>query len=206
MFRLISILIGYFIGCIQSAFIVGKFMNVDIRNYGSGNLGSTNALRVLGKRAGAITFTCDILKAVIAFALCNYIFKDNIGIAGFYAAVGVVLGHDFPFYLKFKGGKGIASMIGMMLCIGGTTMMITFAAGIIGLLTKYVSVGSIMFSIAVAIVGFIMGYPIEIKIIMLVLGTLAVYRHKANIKRLIDGNENKLGSKKAQAVDREVTK
>ena len=98
MFRLICLVLGYFIGCIQSAYIVGKIWHKDIRKYGSGNLGSTNALRVLGKKAAAITFTCDILKAVLAFVIAYHIFGRSI-VAGVYASAGAVLGHDFPFYL-----------------------------------------------------------------------------------------------------------
>lgn len=104
MFRVICILLGYGIGCLQSAYLVGRISNVDLRQYGSGNLGTTNALRVLGKKAGAITFVCDILKSVVGFLLCKMLFKE-IELAGLYGCVGVILGHDFPFYLNFKGGK-----------------------------------------------------------------------------------------------------
>ena len=114
--RVISVVIGYAFGIIQSAFLIGKLTKgVDIRKFGSGNLGSTNALRVLGKKAGLITILCDISKSMLAFILCTLLFKDMI--FGMYACLGVILGHNFPFYLKFKGGKGVASMIGMMFCV-----------------------------------------------------------------------------------------
>lgn len=198
-FKLICICIGYLIGCIQSAYFVGKVMHVDIRKHGSGNLGSTNVLRVLGKRAGLITFICDILKAVIAYWLCRYIFKQEGQMAGLYACFGVVLGHDFPFYLKFKGGKGIASMIGMMLCIGimPPAALAVFAVGIAGLFTRYVSVGSIVFSASIPLALYLFGYGAEFVAVTAVLAILAIYRHRANIKRLINGTENKLGAKKA---------
>lgn len=196
MFRLVCIVIGYFIGCIQSAYIVGKFMHIDIREHGSGNLGSTNALRVLGKKAGAITFAGDILKSVLGFIICYFIFKENYRLAGFYGCAGVIIGHDFPFYLKFKGGKGIACMIGMMMCAGGIPAIITYAIGSIGLLTKYVSVGSILFSAAIPFTLYGVGFPAEVVLIAICLSAMAIYRHRANIKRLIAGNENKLGAKK----------
>ncbi len=210
MFRIVCVLIGYLIGCLQSAYVVGKCMHVDIRKHGSGNLGSTNALRVLGKRAGLITFTCDICKAVAAYFLCSFLFHDtavqnNLGytvtLAGLYGCAGTVLGHDFPFYLSFKGGKGIASMIGMMLCLGygfGFPSLFAFGFGVVGLLTKYVSVGSMLFSAAIPAALYIFGYPLEFTGVAFVLAVLALWRHKANIKRLIEGNENKLGAKKAQ--------
>lgn len=201
--KLICIVIGYFIGSIQSAFIVGKLMKVDLRNHGSGNLGSTNALRVLGKKAGLITFVSDIMKSVLSYVICRLIFGDTIGaIAGIYGCVGAVLGHNFPFYLNFKGGKGIAVMIGMMLCLSTLdyrVTLITFGIGILGLFTRYVSVGSMAFSIAIPISLYILKFDMEYVIICAILGVLAIYKHKANIKRLIDGNENKLGAKK-QAV------
>ena len=113
MFRFICMILGYGIGCLQSAYLVGRFAgHMDLRQYGSGNLGTTNALRVLGKKAGAITFVCDILKSVLGFLLCKMIFQQ-IPLAGLYGCVGVILGHDFPFYLNFKGGKGIAATAGL---------------------------------------------------------------------------------------------
>lgn len=196
MFRLVCVIIGYFIGCIQSAYFVGILMKKDIRNYGSGNLGSTNALRVLGKKAGAVTFICDILKSVAAYIICRLIFKESPEIAGFYACFGVILGHDFPFYLKFKGGKGIASMIGMMFCIGGIPMLISFACGILGVLTKYVSVGSILFVISIPIIFLAMNFNSEFVALSAVMSLVAVQRHKSNIIRLFNGEENKLGQKK----------
>ena len=200
--KAICIVIGYFIGCIQSAFIVGKFMHVDLRKHGSGNLGSTNALRVLGKKAGLITFISDIMKSVISYVICRFIIGDEIGISeGMYGCVGAVLGHNFPFYLKFKGGKGIAVMIGMMLCLSTLdyrVTLISFAIGIIGLFTKYVSVGSMAFSVAIPISLYILKFDTEHIIICTILAILALYRHKENIKRLIAGNENKLGAKKQQ--------
>ena len=196
MFRVICILLGYGIGCLQSAYLVGRISNVDLRQYGSGNLGTTNALRVLGKKAGAITFVCDILKSVVGFLLCKMLFKE-IELAGLYGCVGVILGHDFPFYLNFKGGKGIACMIGLVLCLSMTTWYLpTFAFGI-GIIciaaTRYVSLGSMSFAVMIPIVLFKVGFPLEGTLIAISLAALALYQHRANIARLLAGNENKLG-------------
>lgn len=200
MFRLVCILIGYFIGCIQSAFVVGKVMHVDLREHGSGNLGSTNALRVLGKRAGAITFACDILKSVASFVLCSMIFKDGGLTAGIYGCAGTVLGHDFPFYLRFKGGKGIAAMIGMVLSlipISPWMAVYAFGVGIILLIgTRYVSLASMMFAITIPVVAYFIKLPHEAVIVTVALAVLALWRHHANIGRLCQGAEHKLGEKK----------
>ncbi len=201
MFRVICILLGYGIGCLQSAYLVGRISNVDLRQYGSGNLGTTNALRVLGKKAGAITFVCDILKSVVGFLLCKMLFKE-IELAGLYGCVGVILGHDFPFYLNFKGGKGIACMIGLVLCLSMTTWYLpTFAFGI-GIIciaaTRYVSLGSMSFAVMIPIVLFKVGFPLEGTLIAISLAALALYQHRANIARLLAGNENKLGAKKVE--------
>ncbi len=201
MFRVICILLGYGIGCLQSAYLVGRISNVDLRQYGSGNLGTTNALRVLGKKAGAITFVCDILKSVVGFLLCKMLFKE-IELAGLYGCVGVILGHDFPFYLNFKGGKGIACMIGLVLCLSMTTWYLpTFAFGI-GIIciaaTRYVSLGSMSFAVMIPIVLFKVGFPLEGTLIAISLAALALYQHRANIARLLAGNENKLGANKVE--------
>lgn len=196
MYRLISLLIGYFIGCISMGFIVGKITKTDLRKKGSGNLGTTNALRVLGFRAGAATFLGDILKGVVAFFLCRLIFPDDSLLAGIYAGAGTILGHDFPFYLKFKGGKGIASTIGFVLSITFVFSpffgAITIAIGFLGVVfTGYISVGSILFSIAIPVSAFFLGMPKEGVAIFTALAVLAIWLHRANIRRLRSGTENK---------------
>ena len=200
MFRLACILIGYFIGCIQSAYVVGRMMHVDLRQHGSGNLGSTNALRVLGKKAGAITFACDILKSVASFVICHLIFQEHGLIAGIYGCVGAVLGHDFPFYLSFKGGKGIAAMIGMVLCLIPTSHWLAvyaFGVGIVLLLgTRYVSLASMCFAVAIPLISYIVRLPYEASAVTVALAAMAIWRHKANIVRLRNGEESKLGRKK----------
>jgi len=202
MFRFICLLLGYGIGCLQSAYLVGRIAgHVDLRQYGSGNLGTTDALRVLRKKSGAIAFVCDILKSVIGFLLCKMLFKD-IPLAGLYGCVGVILGHDFPFYLGFKGGKGIACMIGLVLCLSVTTWYLpafAFGIGIICIATtRYVSLGSMSFAVMIPIVLYRVGFSLEGTLIATCLAILALYQHRANIGRLLAGNENKLGTKRIE--------
>ena len=201
MFRLICMIIGYCIGCIETAHVIGKLWGVDLRKHGSGNLGTTNALRVLGKKAGAIVFIGDIMKSVIAYLICRAVFKDNGTIAGLFGSAGAVLGHNFPFYLNFKGGKGIAVMIGMTAALAFTTdIRLAFPNAIIGFGlafgTRYVSVGSLAFAVTLPISCFLLGFETEVVLITLCVSALAVWRHRKNIKNLINGTENRFGSKK----------
>lgn len=201
MFRLICLIIGYCIGCIETAHVVGKLWKVDLRKHGSGNLGTTNALRVLGKKAGAMVFIGDILKSVIAYLICRAIFKDNGTIAGLFGSAGAVLGHNYPFYLNFKGGKGIAVMIGMTAALAFTTdIRLAFPNAIIGFglafATRYVSVGSLAFAVTLPTSCFLLGFEREVVLITLCVSALAIWRHRGNIKKLMNGTENRFGSKK----------
>ena len=113
--RIIWLVIGYIFGLFQTGYIVGKLHHIDIRQQGSGNAGSTNAVRVMGWKAGLCTFAGDVLKCVLAICLTRYIYRDTAyaPMLAMYAGVGATLGHNFPFYLKFKGGKGIAVLAGL---------------------------------------------------------------------------------------------
>ena len=203
MFRLLCFVIGYFIGCLQTAYFIGKIYHTDLRKEGSGNLGFTNAARVLGVKAGVITITGDILKAIAALALCNVLFPELAPTAGFYACIGVVIGHDFPFYLHFKGGKGIAATIGMMLCFGYLWPWIVVVDVVIGLagvfLTGFISVGSLLFSLVLPISIAVAGAPVEWVVVVCCMSALAFYQHRANIGRLMQGKENKFTFKKSNS-------
>lgn len=192
MFRIICLICGYFIGCIQTAYFVSRAMGVDLKHRGSGNLGTTNATRVMGKKAGAITFAGDVLKTVAAFVIFSHVFKDNYFMAGMYASLGVILGHDFPFYLNFSGGKGIAAMLGFLLCAGLKPALFVYACGIIGVLTGYVSVGSLFIAVAIPIALYIFGYGTEAVCLGIIMCILAVWRHRSNFKRIKNGTESRI--------------
>lgn len=209
--RIICIVIGYICGLFQTGYLVGKMNHVDIRTQGSGNAGSTNALRVMGLKAGLLTLLGDCMKCVIAVLICRIIFGGNhseeLPLLGLYAGVGATLGHNFPFYLKFQGGKGIAVLAALFIT---TSPWLTLAGMIVffGLvaITRYVSVGSLaaalLFPIGVAVLGqngmFSMTQPhlYEMYVLAVFIGALAWWRHRANIVRLLQGTENKFGSKK----------
>jgi len=210
-FRLFCLLIGYAFGCLQFAYIIGRiFGRIDIREHGSGNAGTTNAIRVMGKKAGAAVFFLDILKCTAAFVLCTVIFggtcsffdmpADGIDyLPGLYGGLGTVLGHNFPVFMKFKGGKGIAASIGLLLALDFRIAGIAYLAGILAiLLTRYMSALSLavlgVFAVTVPFFGFVLnvpGFTLEIVLICFLLTALAYFQHRGNIVRLIKGTEPK---------------
>lgn len=206
--RIVAVAIGYTIGLFQTGYLYGKSHGIDIREHGSGNSGTTNTLRTLGWKAGAVTFIGDVAKAIIAVVIVHFLFRemDGLKVIELYAGFGAVLGHNFPFYLKFKGGKGIASTSGMILAVcpqAAPLCLILFIA--IVLATRYVSLGSIIMVIAFVIqsitynhlgwLGVESGYMLEFDILAACFTALAIWQHRANIKRLINGTENKFGQK-----------
>lgn len=206
MIRIVCLLIGYCFGIFQTAFIYGKLHGIDIREKGSGNSGTTNALRVLGKKAGIIVFFGDALKAVFAMVLVHFLFResyqDMTALLRIYAGAGVVLGHNFPFYMGFKGGKGIAATGGISLGMAWqccVAVAITFFS--IFFATHYVSLGSlcmyVVFVIALVIMGQTGSFGMtqacltEMYVIAVLLMIMAFVRHRGNLERLIHGNERK---------------
>ena len=217
MIRVICLLIGYVCGLFQTAYIYGKMHGIDIRTVGSGNAGTTNALRVLGKKAGLIVFLGDVAKTVIAVVIVRLLFgtvyADSIYMLVIYTAAGVILGHNFPFYMGFKGGKGIAATAGMIASLGpwfilveGLVFLVTF------LTTHYVSLGSLLVYLALVIqlvyfgqTGFFEGMAqpalTEMYIVAFCLMAMAYWRHRSNIKKLLTGTERKTYISKKNKVD-----
>ena len=210
MLRILCLAIGYVFGLFQTGYLYGKLHKIDIRNYGSGNAGTTNALRVLGKKAGLIVFLGDFFKTVFACLLVRILFKGNPSLDMYvlYAGVGVILGHNFPCYLHFKGGKGIASTAGILVAMDWRITLVCaviFLASVI--LTRYVSLGSILVVVAflaqIIFNGLGGSYQVapenmtEFFCVAAFVTLMAIWRHRANIKRLLSGTENKLwGNKK----------
>ena len=197
---LIIIITAYLLGNISTSYIVAKRLaGVDIRTQGSGNAGSTNVLRTLGKKAGALTFIGDVLKGLIAVLIARFIAYgvnlDNTTCA-YIAVVAVVLGHNYPVFLGFKGGKGVATSLGSML--GMNPLVALSCLGffiIIVAITKYVSLGS-MLGIGLSPVIMMLNHNTKGVLVTLFLTISVVITHKENIKRLLNGTERKLGQKK----------
>lgn len=196
----ICLLTGYAFGCFSTAYMVGKFNHVDIRKYGSGNAGTTNALRTLGYKAGIITFLGDFFKAVIPMLLFREVIfsgSPDAQFLGLCAGFGVVLGHNFPFWLHFKGGKGIAVTAGVMATFNPWLILVMVVLfGVSVGITKYVSVGSLVIALAFPVcVAIICPGQIHILIVAVLYTASAFIKHRTNIKRLHNGTENKIGQK-----------
>lgn len=196
--ELLIAFIAYLLGNIQTSYLIGRyFKKTDIREHGSGNAGTTNALRVFGKKIAVITLLVDALKGVLAV----YIGIKLGGLdGGLVAGIAVIVGHNWPFYLKFRGGKGVATSIGVGLAVSPLSALISIAMGIaIIAKSKYVSLGSI---IAISIWPFVtvlIAGEFETKIFVfgIIMATMSIYKHRENIKRLLNKTENKLGQKKS---------
>ena len=187
---IISVILAYLVGSISPASILGKLHGVDIRKAGSGNPGSTNTLRVLGKKQAIITLICDILKGVVVLLFAKYVLEIGEG-EMYLVGLSVILGHCFPLYYNFKGGKGVATALGVILTLSPHIGLICLAFGIITILiSRMVSLGSVVaacvFPPTVALLapaGFF--YALAISMIVIV-------RHRSNLARIKQGCEYKL--------------
>lgn len=210
--RILSLMIGYAFGLIQTGVLYGRMRGIDIRKHGSGNSGATNTQRVLGTKAGIIVLAGDLLKCFIPCLIARYMFGSadpgQALLYVLYAGTGSILGHDFPFYSGFKGGKGIASSTGLILAL--YDMRVFLPCFIVFMLcvfvTKYVSLGSILsaatFFISWTVVtangwnSLAESARLESCMVVFFVSALAIVRHRSNIGRLLAGKENKFSFKK----------
>lgn len=186
--------IAYFLGNFATSYIVSKrAAHIDIRKHGSGNAGATNVLRVLGAKAAALTFIGDALKGIVAVLIGRYVAGSNGAIL---AGLFVVVGHNWPATLGFKGGKGVATTIGSMLAINPLLVLIVFTVGVIVLITsKYVSLASITGMVIFPITMILFKQSPEYIVFSFILAMLAIFKHRKNIVRLLNGTESKIGQK-----------
>ena len=217
MVRVICVLIGYVFGLFQTGYIYGKAHGIDIREHGSGNSGTTNTLRVLGTKAGLIVFAGDCLKCIIAIVLVKVLFgnshPDMIYLLCLYTGAGAILGHNYPFYMNFKGGKGIAATAGMVIAFHPYfTVVGVFVFFSIFFLTPLVSLASLLVYTALMIQLLVFGQMgffknmtqaqlVEMYIVFAFLLALAFWKHRANIGRLLKGEERKTYLLKKNKVD-----
>lgn len=215
--RVICLVIGYVFGLFQTGYIVGRLNGIDIRNHGSNNAGTTNTLRTLGAKAGALCLVGDAFKCLFAILLCRFIFKDSCAdrmvLISLYAGLGAILGHNFPFYLKFKGGKGIACTAGIVISFGLVpTLLGILIFFSIFFITHYVSLASLILYACILVLSIIAGnmgymdmaqnYRIEAYVLVFILMCLAYFQHRENIKRLIAGQERKTYIKKKGEISK----
>jgi glycerol-3-phosphate acyltransferase PlsY len=216
---MLVVLSAYFLGSIPFGFLVAKAKGIDIRNVGSGNIGATNAMRALGKPAGILVLVLDALKGWLACYLGQAIYahfahrfipfevssytdyptESAVMLARFATVGGVcaVLGHNYTCWLKFKGGKGIATTAGVFIALAPSALLVGLIVFVVAVvLTRYISVGSIAAAIALPATVWIMTpHNIFLGVVTTALGVLAIYKHKSNIKRLMAGTENRFGKK-----------
>ena len=204
----VCMIVGYLFGCIQTGYIVGRVNKIDIRDYGSGNSGTTNTLRTLGKTAAIITFLGDAVKGLVAVNLARYVIMPAFHVEGeaylwLLTGFAVVLGHNFPFYMNFKGGKGIAASVGMLIAFDWRLFFLCAVVFFtVFFLSHFVSLASLLayffFVVGVIASGQMGRYDVpasvlhEMYIVAFLLMLLAFWRHCANIKRLATGTENKI--------------
>jgi glycerol-3-phosphate acyltransferase PlsY len=204
---ILTALIAYVLGSIPTGFLVAKARGVDIRTVGSGNIGATNVFRILGKPAGIFVLLADALKGwlavfVVARLLSNWFYPgaDPKAHEWFALCAGIfaILGHNYTCWLHFKGGKGIATSAGALVALVPTPLVIILGIWIIVFaVSRYVSLASISAALALPFAALLLGNSLTIIIVTAGLAALAIYKHKANIKRLLNGTENRINLKKS---------
>lgn len=197
MYFALSVITAYLIGSISFSFLLGKWIKgIDIRQHGSGNAGATNTMRVLGTGWGVTVLVLDGLKGVAVVLLSQLIVPDS-SLVHVISGVAAIVGHNWPIYFGFRGGKGVATTIGVMASLAFFPSLIAGIAAIITIaLTRFVSLGSLVFAVILPILVFAFQYAIAIGIAAIVLGVFVFVRHRANITRLIQGTESKIGATK----------
>lgn len=217
----VIVILAYLLGSIPFGLIISRMYGMDIRQHGSGNIGATNVWRVIGKKAGLTTFLCDLLKGLIAVVLAKWIAGHwpvmiplphehtrteyfDAGFAGIAAALGCILGHSFPVWLRFKGGKGVATSLGVIIGMMPLVSLVVFAIwGVVFKVSRYVSLASIVAAAALPVVtvaflfmGWVEGWALFY--FGLAAALLVIRRHRDNIKRLMAGTESRFGKKKTE--------
>ena len=203
--NVIMAIVAYLIGSINFSVILSKKMaGFDVREKGSGNAGTTNMLRSVGKKAAAITLICDILKGVVAILIAmlagKVLANSNSSLLVQIAGISVILGHTFPIFFKFKGGKGVATSLGVLIMSNWQIGLICLVfALILIILTKMVSVGSIAAAILYPVLTLFIPQnyivPGNYIIYSVILAVLIVFNHRENVKRLLSGTENRISLK-----------
>ncbi len=202
---IICVVIAYLIGSINFAVIFSfMFIKRDVRDVGSGNAGATNVLRSAGVIPGILTFLCDALKGFIAsyfgkmmFEMLDKLEPEEYGVIGAYlCGLACMIGHVFPIFFKFKGGKGVATSVGIFAVCSPIAIALGLAAFLIVVLaTRYVSLASVIAAVVVVVTS-VVSEPVTVQIILaVIMGVIVIGKHIGNIKRLLSGTENKIGGK-----------
>lgn len=187
---------AYLLGSVPFGLILGKAVaHVDVREHGSGNIGATNVLRTLGIKLAAPVFVLDAFKAAIPVLIARAVLPGDPA-AALATGVAAVVGHNWSVFLNFRGGKGMASTLGVLLsAMPDVTLGFAVIWVSVVLITRYISLGSVIAALSVPVLTLLMGKPREVYPFALILAAMAIWRHKTNLKRLIEGTEYKLGER-----------
>lgn len=207
----LTALAAYFMGAVPTGFLVGKARGIDIRAVGSGNIGATNVFRILGKRAGVMVLLVDALKGFLAVRLvAPWViggllpadsWESSMDVGALLAAGCAILGHNYTCWLRFKGGKGIATSAGVLVALVPGPLLVILAVWVVVFaLSRYVSLASICASFTLPFATAILGYSLTRILVTAAMAVLAIYKHKANIRRLLEGTENRFGGKKSSPL------
>ena len=198
--HLLGPLIGYLIGSISFSYIiVKKIKKVDIRQLGSGNAGATNTLRVLGIGPALAVLALDILKGVISVLIGMKLAIDDSGIVPALSGLFAIIGHNWPLYYGFRGGKGVATTIGVLATLVFFPALIAGICAVLAIfIWRYVSLGSIIFTTLTPAFVLLFEYPNLYFYLAIIIALLSIWRHRSNIERLFKGTENKIGKKQRE--------
>jgi acyl phosphate:glycerol-3-phosphate acyltransferase len=208
---ILTVLIAYLLGSLPTGFLVAKARGVDIRTVGSGNIGATNVFRILGKAAGVFVLVVDAAKGwlavfIVAKLVSGWFYLEAGSLAQEWfrlcAGVAAILGHNYTCWLHFKGGKGIATSAGVLVALVPVPLLIILAVWIVVFaFSRYVSLASILAAFSLPFAAWAFGESRTMIIVTTALAALAIYKHKANIQRLINGTENRIGAKKGSSAE-----
>lgn len=189
---LLGFVLGYVCGSVPSGlWLVQAFHGIDIRNYGSKNIGTTNVFRIVGPKTAVLVLIADVFKGILAVGIMSYFFHNPL--LDVVTALGALLGHNYSLFLGFKGGKGVATALGLLIFMMPKVAVASFGIWLVCvLLTRYVSLGSIMAAIFTPPLAWYLGYPSAYVIFSVVAAFFVVLRHKENIHRLLTGTESKI--------------
>lgn len=189
---LLGFVFGHICGSVPSGlWLVQAFHGIDIRNYGSKNIGTTNVFRTVGPKTAVLVLIADAFKGILAVGIMSYLFHNPL--LDVITALGALLGHNYSLFLGFKGGKGVATALGLLIFMMPKVAVASFGIWLVCvLLTRYVSLGSIMAAIFTPPLAWYLGYPSAYVIFSMVAAFFVVLRHKENIHRLLTGTESKI--------------
>lgn len=192
----VVLILSYLLGAIPFGLIVGKlWANLDVRDYGSKNIGVSNVLRTVGPWAALIVLVFDVGKGSAAVVLASRLFEDE-ATWRLLAGIAAIAGHNWPIFLKFRGGKGVATTAGVLFALAPVVGLLLFIVWVITLaISKYISLSSMMAAIALPLLFYLLGFPNTYLGLSIIVSFFVIYRHRPNIHRLLAGTEYKFGEK-----------